>query len=257
MNGHLRPVVGIAAITIAAAVGVSMLAPRADVGAPQPTSSPAAQTPAAWATLASPGPLSPGPYVSRRFEPTLRFEVPAGWSNVGDDSSVFALKGPAPSGVYCYDPGPDWGESCAIHQNVITVTADRVLGTNAEDCEGFAQADGRVTAEGMIAALVADPRLDTRSVHAETVGGLTGHGLEVRLAESWTGTCKWSDGERAALILTAAHPPGPFEGLIDNERMSVILLDSPAGVISITSNPGFPTEVREVIDTFEFTRQPS
>lgn len=247
MNRTLAFVAGIAAIAIAAVVGLGTLLPRNQpgAGATGGTTAPSA-SPRPGAHL---GPLAAGAYAALKFEPGLLFEVPAGWVVVADDASTLILRGPGTASTYCPTDQPS---SCRHVENVIDVTANRLLGSDASDCEGLARQDSPRTASEMVAALSSDPRLSTSSGRPVTIGGLTGTALTVQLRSSWTGTCKWSAGAPAALVLTAADPPGPFFGLMGPEVVDLVLLDSSDGVISLTSDPFYRTASQPIVRTFVF-----
>ena len=257
MNRRVPLVVGLAAIVLATAFGLSRLAPpqQGVVGASAPLPSPTTPAPSA-APASALGPLAAGTYMSVSFQPALQFTVPAGWEKEADDLFGLGLHGPdgGPTGVYCPDPGPNWGESCRHHDNLIAVAADRALGFDARDCEGLAKAGSPGSVDGMVAALQADARFDVNVRGPVTVGGLHGQRLFVSLVKSWTGTCKWSDGKPSALFLTAAHPPGPFVGLGLWEELDVTLLDSPSGILSILIDSSYRGSALGVVNTFIFER---
>jgi hypothetical protein len=258
MKGNLRLVLGLGAIAVAAAVGLSLFASRAipDVGGPRATSSPSLAPSPTSPAAARIGPLEAGAYVTVDFEPGLKFVVPAGWNVLGDGPSTFVLQGPddGQPGASCPDATPSSGDACVVHHNIITVTAKRAVGSNAEDCEGLAIADSPTSVAGMIEVLSTDPRFVMSAPSEVTFGAFSGQTFDIRLAETWTGTCKWSAGAPAAIVLTAVEPPASFEGVMGPEQLGVFLLDSEDGVVSITIDPYFRTEAHAVVDTFEFGR---
>jgi hypothetical protein len=257
MNGNLRLVLGLGAIAIAAVVGLSLLAPRPipQVGGPNATSSPSV-APTSSPAAARIGSLEAGAYVAVDFEPGLKFVVPAGWKVLGDEPSSFSLQGPddGQPGASCPDATPSSGDACVVHHNNITVNTKRAVGSDAGECEGLAIPNSSTSVEVMIAILSTDARFVMSAPREVTFGAFSGQAFDIQLAETWTGTCSWSAGARAAIVLTAAEPPGPFEGLGGSEQLGVFLLDSENGVVSITIDPYFRAEAQTVTDSFEFGR---
>jgi hypothetical protein len=230
VNRALGLVAAVATIAIVAVIGYAIFAPPGSGPGGAPTPSP---TPTAIASPSRIGPLAPGAYHSVTFKPELRFEVPAGWSNTADDRDGYALER---SGT------------------AVRVTGGRVLGNNANDCEGLFDQNAPTSVDGTVAALATDPRFTLDTHQPITVGALSGQLLDIHLAATWTGTCNFSAGKPAAILLTAANPPGPVISLVGDERMRLILLDSAEGLISIGVEPSLTPEAQALIDTFEFTR---
>lgn len=274
----LAVLVGVAAIAVTAALAFSQLAPLsqplvAPVATPAATSAAATSHPApTMATAASPSPrgsasstglLAAGAYHSVNFAPELSFEVPTGWSQLSDEPDSYVLRGPGPAhGVYCPDTGPNWGESCGSHANDILVMADPVLGSDAGDCEGLALRGASTSVDGILAALRADQRFIVGQSRLVLVGGRAGLEFVIQIDWDWTETCKWSAPMRGAVVLTTAHPPGPFVGLTGLEKLNLILLQSPDGTVLISLEPAEVrrdpkttfADARRVIDSFEFGR---
>ena len=251
-----RPIplgIGLAAV-LATVLVVSFIGSRLPPGggpvvSPSPSAVPApAET---SATVTALGSLEPGRYSTAHFLPHLAFTVPAAWSVLEDDDWSVRLQGPQ-QGTYCPNTGPNWGDSC--YQNAIEVTGDRVLASDANECEGLALGGAPDAAASMAAVLAVDPRFEVTDRRGITVGGLTGEHLLIRVASTWTGTCNWSGGDPAAMILTAAHPPGPFLGVIQGEQIPLLLLDAPDGVIAVTLGFPFEAESMRIVNTFLFGR---
>jgi hypothetical protein len=176
---------------------------------PNESSASRAQSPATAGTL------TPGFHRSVAFTPRLEFELPAGWTIIADGRDAYLL---------ARGPGA---------QPAIVVQRNQVIGTNAQQCAGLAAPGASATVDGIVAAMMSDPRLQTSDAQPAAIGGVTGRVVDVQLASGWTGTCKWSGGQPAALVLTAAEPPGPFFGLGGHERAQLVLLDVGTDVVSI------------------------
>lgn len=216
-----RAVAGAAAVILVAIVGYNLSGgPGASgIGGPAATASPSPTAPP------SPSP-SLGSISSVAFRPAVRLLAPAGWVIADDQDRTFVLQSPA---------GPSRGAT-----GDIGVMRDPVIGDNSRDCEGQAATGGVMSVAAMVTALSNDPRLSTTSPVVVSVGDRAGQALDIEIAQSWTGTCKWSDGKAAALLLTVADPPGPYFGLTETERVRVILFDvsGSAVLIGIDSQAG-------------------
>lgn len=233
MNRALGLVAAVATIAIVVVIGYAIFAAPGSGpgGSPTPpTPSPTASPIAAPARI---GPLAAGAYHSVTFTPELRFEVPAGWSNTTDERDSYTLER---SGT------------------AVRIAGNRVLGNNVNDCEGLFDDNAPTSVDGTIQALAIDPRFTLDTHQPITVGALSGQSFDIHLAATWTGTCNFSAGKPAAVLLTAADPPGPVISLVGDERMRLILLDSAEGLISIGVDPSLTPDASALIDTFEFTR---
>jgi hypothetical protein len=270
---------GLAAIAVTAVIAFSVFPPRSQPVVAGPVATPSATMEATanspFLTIApspSPSPrgsasaiglLAAGTYHSVNFEPELSFEVPTGWAQLSDEADAYVFRGPGPArGVYCPDTGPKWGESCRAHANDILVSVNPVLASDAGNCEGLALTGAPRSVDGMVAALRADRRFIVGPSRLVSIGGMAGQEFVIQLAWDWTATCKWSVPLRGALVLTTAHPPGPFIGLSGLEKLNMILLESAAGTVLISLEPAETrrdpkatfADARSVIDTFQFGR---
>jgi hypothetical protein len=227
VNMNVRAVAGLAAVVILTVGVIYAIGPSSGsgVGSPVATASPS--------LTASPTAAPSRESISSvAFRPALRLDAPAGWVNAEDGDRSFVLLGPIrPSGA------PE-GE--------LVATRDPVLGDNNSDCEGLPATGAVPSVSEIVAALSNDPRIVTTQVETVTIGGRTGQSLDLQVASSWTGTCKWSGGKPAALLLTVADPPGPFSGLSGTERVRLILLDVGESVVSI----GIYSEAGPMFDAF-------
>ena len=165
------------------------------------------------------------------FLPELRFEVPQGWSNTADEHDSYTLER---SGT------------------AVRIAGKRVLGNNTNNCEGLFDNNAPTSVDGTIQALASDPRFTLDGHQPITVGGLSGQSFDIHLAATWTGTCNFSAGKAAAVLLTSAAPPGPVISLVGDESLHLILLDSARGLISIGVDPSVTPEAQAVIHTFAF-----
>jgi hypothetical protein len=180
------------------------------------------------------------------FGPSVTLDAQLDWHVVDDSSEVYVLAAPHSLGT-------------------IVLQANPVIGSDENDCEGLAAAGGATTVNGIVASLSMNPKLVTSNPHAMTIGGLAGQAIDLELDPEWTGTCKWSGGQPASLILTTRHPPGPFNGIVDTERWRLVLLDLGDDVVSIiVSTPDaamFDTVMSQampIVESVRFTlNQPS
>jgi hypothetical protein len=239
MTPSLRAAAAVAAVFIVALGAIYLLRPSsgADVGGPTASHSPAP----------SPSPsASPSSISSVTFKPTLSLVAPAGWTG-SDGVRTFILEGPAapaaPSGA----------------RNSVGVMSGPFVRFNDPDCENRAPAGVGTTVAEVVATLAADPRLIATSPQPVTVGGRAGQMLDIQVAPSWTGTCAFSGGDPAVLILSASDT-GPAFGTGGTERARYILLDVGGSLVSI--NAGAPNgsgfealmaEVMPIIQSIRFT----
>ena len=268
---YARAIATVAIIAIVAVLGWGIFRgpPAPEVGGPSivpsvhPTAAPSAQ--ASPVPVAAAGPLAAGRYAAGSFSVGLRYTLPESWGLIDDEPSLYVLQrfppegGPhseANGGVYCPDTqsDDDWGASCTNSTSQIVIQLNPVLATNARDCEGVAAAGAPTSVDGMMAALSADQRLAVSGQEIVTIGGFTGRAFDVKLAPSWTATCKWSNGKPAGLIFTVAQPPGPVFGISSEELEHVIMLDLGDQTVSIGFRQGWRFEAEPIVTTFEFGR---
>jgi len=100
------------------------------------------------------------------------------------------------------------------------------------DCENQAPAGVGTTVAEVVATLSADPRLNASTAEDVTIAGQIGQMIDLQVAPGWTGTCNWSQGNPALLILSATDT-GPAVGIGGTERARFIFLDVGDAVVSI------------------------
>jgi hypothetical protein len=237
-----RPLAASMAILVVAVVGCGLDAnqsPSRVSGAASaaPSTSPTASADAS--AIAGVGTLESGTHGSAEFSPALTFEVPAGWMIVDDNDDYYVL---------------GTGDGSIVVQTGPTVAS------NEQDCAGLAASGRPRTVDAIRDALASDPRFVT-STEPVTISRVEGRSIDIQLAADWTGTCEWSDGSPAALVLTAAQPPGPVFGIGGSERARVILLEIAGDVIAISIDPSdssdvddFLSQAMPVVESFEFDR---
>jgi hypothetical protein len=228
----------VAAVVLVALGAIYLLRPSSgpNVGEPNPTASPSPAAPAS--PSASPSSIS-----SVTFKPTLSLVAPAGWTG-SDGDRTFILNAPTASS--------EAGNSIGIMSGPFVRFDDK-------DCENKAPAAVGTSVAEVVATLAGDPRLVATSPQPATVGALTGQMLDIQVAPSWTGTCAWSGGEPAVLIVSATDT-GPAFGTGGAERARYIFLDVGGSLVSI--NTGAPNgsafealmaEVMPIIESMRFT----
>jgi hypothetical protein len=209
------------------------------IGGQNPTVSPSAVT---SPSAASPSPsASPNAISSVTFKPTLNLVAPAGWT-ASDGDRTFILDAPAePSGA----------------RLSVGVMSGPFVTFNDRDCEDHAPAGVGTSSAKVIATLRGDPRLVATSAQPVTVGDRTGQMLDIQVAPGWTGTCGWSGGKPAVLILSATDT-GPAFGIGGTERARHMFLDVGGSVVAINfSTPdgtGFDALVGQVTPIAESMR---
>lgn len=208
--------VAVAVLAAVAGFGVFGRLGGSGIGGPGTTASPSA----IWSPPPSGPPRS---ILSVAFRPALRLEAPVTWVVAHDEGPVFILQGPA---------GPTYATSGGIG-----VVRDPVIGANVPDCSGGSASRGSSSAAEMVTALSFDPRVSATAPQAVTVGGHAGQALDIEVAQTWAGTCIWSNGQPAALLLTVAGQSGALFGLAGTERVRLIVLDVGDTVVAITIEP--------------------
>jgi len=237
-----RPLAASMAILVVAVVGCGL-----DRDQSPSRVSGAASTPASTFQMASAeasadagdGTLESGSHASATFSPALTFEVPAGWMIVDDNDDYYVL---------------GTGDGSIVLQTGPTVAS------NGQECAGLAAAGRPRSADAILDALTNDPRFIS-STEPVTIGRVEARSIDIQLAADWTGTCEWSHGSPAALVLTAAQPPGPQFGIAGSEHARIILLEVAGDIIAISIDPSDPSDVNgflsqamPIVESFEFDR---
>jgi len=235
MTTGLRAAAGLAAV-IVLAVGAFYLwgSPSgSNIGGPTATPSPS--------PTASPTPApSLKSFTSSTFQPTLRFEAPASWV-FNDGIRASSIEVPTAGGG-----------------NIGLMTAPFVDFAD-RDCSERAPAGVGTSFAEVVTALGEDARLLTTAPQPVTVGDRTGQTLDIRIAADWSGTCAWSDGMPAVLILSATDT-GPAFGLRGTERARLIFLDVDGSLVSLAISPAdastfddFVAQTTPIVETMRFT----
>ena len=223
----------VAAIALVIGIGgvlgaASILVPREEPGpTPTPTVTP----------TASPLPIR---IDSTLFQPAFTFQAPLGWLKVDEGADYFTFASPDGAGTVVFHTNP-------------------IIASDENECEGLAASGGATTVNGIIASLSGDPRLATSAPIPVAVGDLTGRSLDAQVDPSWTGTCSWSGGHPAALLLTSRVGPGPIFGLQQSEQARIIVVDVGGDVVSIVVESPDPSmfemvtpEAMQMIESIRF-----
>ena len=143
------------------------------------------------------------------YLPGFGFSLPTGWTQVADTmhSEVFV-------------------KSTGLARGTVALHWAAAIATNDRACAGVIAPGVGTTAAEMVAALENDPRLVASAAQPASLAGYTGRTLDLKLDPNWTGTCSWSGGKPAALLVTAGgEQVGPFFSITGSERVRVIILD--------------------------------
>ena len=238
MIPSLRAAAAVAAVVLIAIGALYVLRPSSapNVGGPNPTASPS--------PAASPSPSSsPSLISSATFKPTLSLVAPAGWKG-SDGDRTFFVEAPTASS--------EGGKSVGIMSGPF-------VRFNDPDCENKAPAAVGASVAEVVATLTGDPRLTATSPQTATVGDLTGQMLDVQVASTWTGTCAWSGGKPAVLIVSATDT-GPAFGTGGTGRDRYIFLDVGESVVAInigtpdgSTFEAFVAEAMPIVERIQFT----
>lgn len=213
---YVRFAAGMAAIALVAIVGINLLgsASRPGIGGPAPSPSPTA--------TAEPTPSATG-ISSTVFRPGLRAALPADWHVAGEDNRSFFL-------AHTAEPSGSPPIEIQLMNGPFVEAPDR-------DCEGRHAAGIGASAAQVVASLSSDPGLTTTSAGTINLGNRTGKALDIEVASGWTGTCGWSQGEPAVLLLMATDQ-GPGFGVGGTEKARLIVVDVDTKVVSIIISSG-------------------
>jgi hypothetical protein len=232
----------LAAGVILAIGGLLFLRPASNDGVAgpgaSPSPSPVASTPASPSIVAP----SASATASRTFRPAMQVTTPAGWT-ADDGERTFLLNPPA--------GGPVAGRSIGVMSGPFVSFKDPSCGDQPPAAVGTSVAD-------VVASVARDPRLVVTSPQAVTVGGRSGQMVDVRVAPSWTGTCDWSAGKGAVLIVSATAT-GPAFGTGGSARDRYTFLDVDGWVIAVDiSSPEaadfdpFLAEATPIVESIRF-----
>jgi hypothetical protein len=170
--------------------------------------------------------------------------LPAGWAQTRDDYFEFQLEGPGQSRI-------NLGSTSNLAGG-----CDRAI-DEAED--GLADA---TKADRTIGSLESDPRLVVSEPISVTLGEpwpWTGIMVDIALDPDWTGTCPWSDGQPAALLLIRPSGPRiPMLRITGAEHVRLILVGALSVAIPAPDAESFPAVLRAampVVETFSFGHQ--
>jgi YVTN family beta-propeller protein len=191
------------------------------VGTPSPAAthaSTANSCPSSDATCI--GPLAAGEYTTVTFQPQLTYRVPAGWANFQDLPGNFLLVPPGGNKA-----GVDAGTSDAV--GVFTSIAI------ANGCgDGEAPGVGRSVPD-IAGWMVRQPGLVTTRPRSASIGGLSGVVLDVKMANGWTKTCPWSNGNPVVPLIVGYGPSGFNHSIGPGYAMRLYLLHNGSNTLAI------------------------
>src|SRR5581483_3632577 len=168
------------------------------------------------------GEVPPGTHTTRTFKPTLRYTVPAGWTNFNDAPGNFGF---AP-------PGGDWGAVDAGKSDYLGVF-QRIAPTGSRCGDDAAPVR---SAASFVRWLEANPGVALTRLSRVTIGGLSGFVMDVRMRRSNTRTCPWSRGVPAVQLIHGVLPTNPqmIHGLLPQPFvMRLYLLDYKRATLGI------------------------
>ena len=238
MNTSLRAAVGLAAVVILAigAIYLRGSPSGSNIGGPAATPSP---SPMASPTTAP----SPSSIASVTFQPVVHLTVPAGWS-VEDGDRTLLLNPPAGGSVADRSIGLMSGPFVTFKDSACENQAPAAVGTSVAD---------------VVASVSGDPRLVATAPQVITIGDQVGQRIDIGVAPSWTGTCDWSAGKPAVLIVSATTT-GPAFGTGGTGRDRYIFLDVEGSVVAIDiATPDFYdfetffAEAMPIVESMRFT----
>lgn len=258
MSTNLKVAAGLAAILVLVVAVWNLLPGRGPGVGNEPTPSPspsAAPSPSTGAVFPDwfandppcdpncAGRLSAGAHRTQFFEPSLTFTIPAGWINAQDFGNFFGVFPDTPSNEAEFARSHDVDQGLSVSQ--------ATPGDWADDwgiCPGTVSDQVSTSAADIAGALASSENLITSSPVGVTIGGLTGQRVDVRLSESWTGTCP-------------LDPEDPRDKDFTEIRLRLWLLDYAAGNAILTIKveslhaaefDTFAAEATPIVESFEF-----
>jgi hypothetical protein len=156
------------------------------------------------------GPLEPGTYRTRVFEPGIRYTVPDGWVNAEDLPGNFLLHRED-------DPqdGFTGGSYLGIYADIRAPHACK---------EAWADGVGHTPA-ALAQWYVDHPGLAASEPRPVEVGGLEGLMVDVPLAEDWKGRCPWSQGNPVVPVIIGGGASDLFHVSLREIDVRLILLE--------------------------------
>jgi hypothetical protein len=148
------------------------------------------------------GPLSAGTYTTAQFQPPITYTVPDGWGNWEDQPDNFLLI--APGFTFHID---DSGGSDGIGIFASVAAANT-------DCQATEQPGVGHTAAALAGEFGQRPGLAATTPKPVSVGGLQGLVLDIRLADGWTKTCFYSQGQPVVPLIRGATPTSDLDSPI-------------------------------------------
>jgi len=190
----------------------------------EPADSPGAAVPSSEVTTRPPcpnpegqfclGKLEAGTYTTVQFQPPLTYTVPDGWGNYEDMAGNFLLV--PPDGRL---KGVNAGTSdfIGVYRSVLA---------HANACPSVAAPGVGSTPAAIMRWLRRNPAMAASPPQPATVGGLSGFVTTLRMAPSWTMTCRYSHGEPIAPLIVGSGSTFLDHNLIPGQATRLYLLES-------------------------------
>lgn len=257
---YLKPLAAIAAVTVLALAGLSLVWRPSGVAAPGPTPTPVATTTPTPTPTPSPeaspspvaitcddgtatsctGPIGAGAFTSTSFEPGFTLTVPDGWENSLDIARTVNLH-----------PTP--------HTFDVQVLSQLAIPEQNAGCTAEKKAGAGNTVQDWIDFIENHPGLITKAPVPVTVGGYEGQRIQFRVADDWTERCPDSIGP-AVMVFTDSGDPPARARWFDDHRVTVWFVDVNGTTVAIhvDSGPSFEmndTDVaafQPILDTIRF-----
>jgi len=135
---------------------------------------------------------------------------------------------------------------------------DPAPSTDTNGCEGDQNPIGTLTVDSISSAFHADKRFQVTTPTAVRIGPYTGKTFDLQLASTWTGTCPWSNGQPAAMVLTVRGgptPTSPSYGIQTGDpSLRVYLLDVAGTPVWIQIDKSTVDQILPVLQTMSFAR---
>ena len=198
--------------------------PSASVAPPPTTATTPTQSPG-FTQVSCPNPLGgeclgdldAGTYQTKTFRPSLKYSVPAGWSNQEDLPGNFLL---IPPGGSLEGVNPGTSDYLGVYSSVVAPGL----------CTGEPSTKTPPTYDGLVGFLTSHPRLSVTNVHNVSVGGLKGVVMDIEMKSKKGDGCE--DGNYVD-VYVGTPPSDLIHGVIPNYGLRVYLLHNGKRTLAI------------------------
>lgn len=192
------------------------------------------------------GDIAAGTYVTKTFQPRLKYKVPAGWGNLEDLPGNFLL---LPPGATLAGVNPGTSDYLGVYSSVVAPAR----------CTGLRSNDVPFTFDGLVGWITTNPRLNVTGMHNVSVGGLDGVVMDLSMRGPRGDGCP---GGAFADVYVGNGPSSLVHSVSKDYPLRVYLLHNHGRTLAVelADAPGGGSTYKRwfdaagsVIDSFRFT----